>query len=59
MSPLDRGQFSFRLAAGGRLVECINKDWNAAVRATSEDDADPYEFEMFLGRYGTDFAVYL
>jgi hypothetical protein len=59
MSPLEPEQFSFRLAAGGRLVECVNKDWQAAVRATSDDEPHPYDFEMFLGVYGTDFAVYL
>jgi hypothetical protein len=59
MAPLDPAQFSFRLAAGGRLIECINKDWRATLRATSESRTLPYYFPMFLGYYGNEFAIYL
>ena len=59
MPPLDPTQFNFRLVAGGRLIECVNRDWRATVRSAPRGGGVPYYFPMFLGLAGGRFAVFL
>jgi hypothetical protein len=59
MQPLAPDQFSFRVVAGGRLIECINKDWKATVRSAPLASGFPYYFPIFLGMNGNRLAVYL
>lgn len=50
VAPLDPAQFDFRLCAGGRLVDCINKDWTPIIRADIGLEV-PYEFPLYVGLY--------
>jgi len=59
MLPLDPAKFSFRLVAGGRLIECVNKDWKATIRSIPPPGSIPMYFPMFVGMSGAGFAVYL
>ncbi len=60
MEPLDPDQFSFRLAAGARLVECINKDWKPTLRSAPLHGGYPFYFPIFLGRTaGGHWAIFL
>jgi hypothetical protein len=48
MLPFDEAQFDFRLAAQGRLVECIRKDWNQIVAGKIKEDI--LDYPMFLAK---------
>jgi hypothetical protein len=47
---LDRSQLDFRLAAGGRVLECINRDWHPTLRTVALSDGYPKYYPMLLCR---------
>jgi hypothetical protein len=50
--PLSPADFDFRLVAGRRIVECINKDWRPALRTIPPANATiPGYFPMFLSYF--------
>jgi hypothetical protein len=50
VAPLDPTQFDFRLCAGGRLVQCVDRAWNPLIRADVGKDL-PYAFSIMAGLY--------
>lgn len=59
MQPLDPENFNFRLVAGSRLIECINKDWKPTVRSVPLDKGFPNYYAMCLGLSNGSFAIFL
>lgn len=63
MEPLDPERFDFRLCADGRLVEIIDKDWQATVRSVPLDDYGGPEgkgacdYPMMLGKIKGKFHI--
>lgn len=47
---LDPAEYDLRLCAGGRLVECIAKDWEPIVRTRFDPTRPRTRFAMLLGR---------
>jgi hypothetical protein len=56
MVPLDPERFDFRLCAGGRMIECIDRDWQPTVRSRPQADGD-FPFPMFLSRIGRELVI--
>jgi hypothetical protein len=52
-TPQTEDDFSFRLCAGGRLLECIGPDWKPIVRAVMTEEGR-FMFPMLLGRTNGD-----
>jgi hypothetical protein len=50
MQPLEPDSFDLRLAARGRLVECLQKDWGPILRGAPDKDGNEDQYDMFLGR---------
>ena len=50
--PREPEKYSFRLAAGGRLLQCLCKDWEGCVRMVSPDDGGISPYPLFLARLG-------
>lgn len=57
MAPLKPEQFDFRGCAGGRLVECIAKDWQPILRQQPVSDEAPIDLPMLVGRVGGKLAI--
>ncbi|MDO9020357.1 MAG: hypothetical protein Q8S73_11480 [Deltaproteobacteria bacterium] len=51
MAPLVAENFDYRLVGGGRLLECIAKDWSAIVRTEPDSEGHVMRFPIMLGRY--------
>ena len=59
VTPLNPTQFDFRLCAGNRLVEIVNKDWKPTIRGIFEDTGEEYSYRMFLSRINGKFHMVL
>ncbi len=46
----DPEELDFRLVGGGRLIECVNKDWLPTLRLRGPKTGMPVPFEMMLAR---------
>ncbi|WP_020586520.1 hypothetical protein [Desulfobacter curvatus] len=57
MLPFNPDLFDLRLCAGGRMVECIRKDWQPIVAATLEDKNVVYSYAMFLSRINGQWVI--
>lgn len=55
--PLDRERFDFRLVAGGRLLECINRDWRPTLRTAVLSDGYPKYYPLLLCRIHGEWQV--
>ena len=51
MAPLVAENFDYRLVGGGRLLECIAKDWGAIVRTEPDSEGHVMRFPILLGRF--------
>lgn len=49
VAPLDEPNWDLRLCGGGRLIDCINRQWQPIIRTTIEGQPN-FEYRMFLGR---------
>lgn len=50
LEPVDPERFDLRLVAGGRLVECLTKDWKPILRQRERSDGtSDWEWPMKLG----------
>jgi hypothetical protein len=58
MQALDPETFDLRLAAGGRLVECLAKDWDAILREAPDKDGNVDHYDMFIGRDAGGWKMY-
>lgn len=58
MQALDPATFDLRLAAGGRLVECLAKDWDAILRGAPDKDGNEDHYDMFIGRDPDGWKMY-
>jgi hypothetical protein len=50
MAPLVAENFDYRLVAGGRLLECVARDWGAIVRTEPDAEGHVMRFPIMLGR---------
>lgn len=48
VAPFDPEKFDFRLCAGGRLIDCVDRDWNAILRADIGYSM-PWSLQFFAG----------
>jgi hypothetical protein len=55
--PLDPEAFDFRLCAGDRLVELVDRDWLPSLRFLAPDEAEPYGYPLTLARIDGRLAV--
>lgn len=54
---LDPGAFDFRLCAGDRLVELVDRDWQPSLRFEVPEEDEPYGYPMMLARIDGRLAV--
>ena len=54
LSPL---QIDFRVVGGGRLLECVNEDWQPTLRSFSLADGYPKYYPLFLCKLGDRWQV--
>lgn len=59
MAPLDPAQFDFQLAAGGRLLICVNKDGKPTLRPAASKPGMSISFPMTIGLDNGEFRVFL
>ena len=57
--PIYREEMDFRLCAGGRLVQIIDKNWQPTIRAIPQPDGEIYPFPIFLGRIDGELQILL
>ena len=57
MRPLDEANFDLRLCAGGRLVECIGKDWQPLIQRGPDASGATFSFRMFVGKHKGRWAI--
>lgn len=57
VAALDPEQFDFRICANGRLVECIDKQWQPLIHTLPQANGEMYPFPMFLGKVGGGFQI--
>ncbi|MFN7650450.1 MAG: hypothetical protein ACK5UT_23380 [Acidobacteriota bacterium] len=50
IKPLHPDDFDLRLAANGRLVECVLPDWTPLLRGEPDADGNEDQYDMFIGR---------
>lgn len=50
MEPIDPNALDLRLCANGRLVQCVLKDWDDAVRSNYDAEGQNMSIPLFLGR---------
>lgn len=55
--PLDPEGFDFRLCAGDRMVELVDRDWLPSLRFFAPDEPEPYGYVMFLARIDGRLAI--
>jgi len=55
--PLDPEAFDFRLCAGDRLVELVDRDWLPSLRFFAPDEPEPYGYALMLARVDGRLAV--
>ncbi len=54
---LDHEQFDFRLVSGGRLIECINRDWKPTLRTEVRPDGYPKSYALVFCRIGGQWRI--
>lgn len=57
LQPLDPESFDLRLAAGGRLVECLQKDWQPILRGLPDESGNEDQYDMFLARLNGEWRI--
>ena len=58
MGEVDPETFDLRLVAGGRLVECVGKDWDPILRGAPDKDGNEDHYDMFIGRDAGGWKMY-
>lgn len=59
IKPISWDETDFRLCAGGRLVQIIDKNWEPTIRTIPQTDGEIYPFPFFLGRIDGKFEILL
>jgi len=54
---LDPETYSLRLIAGGRMIECIGKDWEPLIREKPSPEGDSGSYEMRIAKVDGEWAV--
>ncbi len=57
LQPLDPDTFDLRLAAGGRMVECLQKDWQPVLRGAPDEAGNEDHYDMFLARLEGEWRI--
>lgn len=57
LQPLDPETFDMRLAAGGRMVECLQKDWQPILRGVPDEAGNEDQYDMFLARLDGEWRI--
>ncbi len=55
--PVPRDRWSLRLVAGGRMIECVDADWEPIVRSITDAEDNSFSMPMFVGRTATGWSV--
>lgn len=50
VEPIDADQLDLRLCADGRMVQCIRRDWDDAIRSTADAEGGNMTVPLFVGR---------
>jgi hypothetical protein len=50
VEPIDADQLDLRLCANGRMVQCVRKDWDDAIRSNRDAEGGNMTVPLFLGR---------
>lgn len=50
VEPVDPDLLDLRLCANGRMVQCIRRDWDDAIRSTTDAEGGNMTVPLFLGR---------
>jgi len=54
---LDPKEYSLRLCAGGRMVQCIGKDWEPLIKELPDPEGNSGSYEMMLARLDGEWKV--
>lgn len=57
IEPLDPKQLDFRLVADGRMIDCVNKDWEASLRELEDDEGGRGYYNMMISRIGEKWQI--
>jgi hypothetical protein len=55
--PRDRSQHDFRLVAGGRLLQLIDRDWTTSFKLRDPIDRSPVPYRIFVARIGGELRI--
>jgi hypothetical protein len=55
--PVPRDLWYLRLVAGGRMIECIAKDWEPIVRSITDGEDNSFSMPLMVGRSGGRWMV--
>lgn len=54
---LDPESYSLRLCAGGRLIQCVGKDWEPLIKQLPGPDGDTASYEMMIAKIDGEWKV--
>ncbi len=54
---LDPSQADYRLCAGGRMIEIVDKNWQPTIRSKPTKSGDVFPFPMFLSKIDGKFVI--
>jgi len=57
LQSLDSGQFDLRLCAGGRLVECVGRDFQPLLKENQDDDGGVGSYDMILAKINDHWQI--
>ena len=49
--------FSFRLVAGGKMIECLGKDWQPIIRGVPDPEEGRFLYPMMIGKLKGDWLI--
>jgi len=49
--------FSFRLVAGGKMIECLGKDWQPIIRGVPDPEEGRFMYPMMIGKLKGDWLI--
>ncbi len=57
IEPFDPKKLDFRLCADGRMVDCVNKDWEASLRELEDDEGGRGYYNMLVSKIGDQWQI--
>ena len=56
-TPEEDEDFSFRLVAEGKCVECLGPDWQPIIRGVPDPEEGRFMYPMFLGKIKGEWTI--